>query len=208
MRTSRRNPKISAFEELSGAFDYSKTPMSILGTRTLACNTPKARATWESHGEDGFYVGPCYFHYRLIEHFITATRSYRKTQSARFYPTHCRMPTILEANKWIMAAIEMLKLLQIVVPLAGNKCRRIKFLSQLTLIMSGGQSQSVETSTPPRVVKTASTSHNTRSPRAVQATEQIHQRVACSSTPMPSIIEVKEQPSKEDEQEIQQQLIN
>ena len=53
--------------------------MSILGTRTLAYNIPQARASWESHGKDGFYIGPCYFHYRLMEHFITATRSYIKT---------------------------------------------------------------------------------------------------------------------------------
>ena len=43
MRTSRRNPKNSAFEELNGVFDYNKTPMSILGTRTLAYNASAAR---------------------------------------------------------------------------------------------------------------------------------------------------------------------
>ena len=78
MRTLRRNPKISAFEELNGTFDYTKTPISILGSRTLAYNTYEARATWKRHGKNGFYVGPCYFHYRLMEHFIPATRSYRK----------------------------------------------------------------------------------------------------------------------------------
>ena len=132
----------------------------MLGAQTLAYNAPKVQSTWESHGEDGFYVGPCYFHYRLMEHFITTTRSYRKTQSAQFYPTHCGIPTISEAEKSIMAASEMLKLLQIAVLSAKNKCRRIKNLNQLTLIMSGGQHQRVATSTPTRVAKTASTLHN------------------------------------------------
>ena len=109
-------------------FDYNKTQMSILGTQDLAYNAPEARATWESHGEDEFYVGPCYFHYQLMEHFITAIRSYRKTQSARFYPTHCRIPTILEANKSILPARTMLKLLKIAAPSAENKCRHINII--------------------------------------------------------------------------------
>ena len=142
--------------------------------------------------------------YRLMEHFITAMRSYRKTQPARFYPTHYGIPTILEADKCIMAARKMLKLLQIAVPSAENKCRRIKILKQLTPIMSGGQPQRVGTSTPPSVAKTASTSNGTTSPRVVKATKQIHQRVTRSNTPMPSIMEVDKPPSKKDEQEIQQ----
>ena len=35
-------PKISACEELNGEFDYNKTPMSFLGTQTLAYNAPEA----------------------------------------------------------------------------------------------------------------------------------------------------------------------
>ena len=82
-------------------FDYNKMPMSILGTQTLAYNMPEAQRRWESHGEDGLYIVPCYFHYQLMEHFITATRSHRKRQSSRSYPTHCRILSILEANKSI-----------------------------------------------------------------------------------------------------------
>ena len=36
MRTLRRKPNFLASEELNSTFDYSKIPMSILGTKTLA----------------------------------------------------------------------------------------------------------------------------------------------------------------------------
>ena len=74
-----------------------------------------------------------------------------------------------------MAASKMLKLLQIEIPLAENKFGHIKNLNQLTLIMNGGQTQRVDTSTPSMVAKTVSTSHSTTSLRVVRATKQIDQ---------------------------------
>jgi hypothetical protein len=69
LRTSRRNPAISAYEELNGAFDYNKTPMDIIGTRGIIFNDAETRASFENHGEDFFYVGMAKYHYRLIFFF-------------------------------------------------------------------------------------------------------------------------------------------
>ena len=66
---------------------------------------------------------------------------------------HFRIPTILDAGKSIMAASKMLKLLKIAVPSAENRCRHIKILKQLTLIMKDDQAQKVDTGTPQRVAK-------------------------------------------------------
>ena len=74
--------------------------------------------------------------------------------------------------------------------------------------MSGGQPQRVDTSIPPRMVETASTSHNTTAPRVVRAIKQIYQRVTQSNTKMSSTMEVDEPPSKEEKQEIQQRRVN
>ncbi len=48
LRFSHRNPKISANQEVYGAFDFSKTPLAPLGIR----------ASWAPHATDGYYVGP------------------------------------------------------------------------------------------------------------------------------------------------------
>ena len=102
----------------------------------------------------------------------------------------------------------MLELLQIAVTSAKNEYRHIKILKQLTLIMSGSQPQRVDTSTPPRVAKMASTLNNTTALTVVRATKQIQQQATYSNTPMPSFMEVEEPMSKENEQEKQQHLIN
>jgi hypothetical protein len=40
LRASHRNSKISAYEELEGSFDYNKTPIAPLGTKSIAYLTP------------------------------------------------------------------------------------------------------------------------------------------------------------------------
>ena len=79
---------------MEGVFDFNKTPISILGYKLLAYIDPDTRAAWEKHAEDGFYIGRCPAHYRLLEFFITSMRSYRKTGTYTVMPMHCKVPTM------------------------------------------------------------------------------------------------------------------
>ena len=109
LRTSRRDPSISAYEELNGPFDYNKTPMDIIGTRGIIFNDIETRASFENHGEDCFYAGRAKYHYRLKDFFVTLTRSYRITQSAKLYPTHHKVPTISQSNLTLIVASDLLQ---------------------------------------------------------------------------------------------------
>ncbi len=60
---SCRNPKISANQEVYGAFDFNKTPLAPLGTKALICDDPTSQALWAPHATDGYYVGPAPNHY-------------------------------------------------------------------------------------------------------------------------------------------------
>ena len=40
LRTSRRNPAISTYEDLHGAFNYNKTPMAPIGTPAVVYEYP------------------------------------------------------------------------------------------------------------------------------------------------------------------------
>jgi hypothetical protein len=40
LRFSQRNPKKSANQEVYGSFDFSKTPLALLGTKALVYNNP------------------------------------------------------------------------------------------------------------------------------------------------------------------------
>ena len=108
LRTSRRNAKLLACEEVESPFDFNKTPMSILGTKGLAYLNPDNRSTWQPHGVDTFYTGGKPMHYRLLEMFDLNTRRYQASGKYKLYPTHCKVPTISEADRTIIAATELL----------------------------------------------------------------------------------------------------
>ena len=73
LRTSRRNPKILAYEELNGPFDWNKTPIAPLGTRALAFLDPDTRNSWQAHKVDIWYVGRAKYHYCLLQFFDPQT---------------------------------------------------------------------------------------------------------------------------------------
>ncbi len=57
------NPKISANQEVYGAFDFNKRPLAPLGTKALMYDDPTSRASWAPHATDGYYIGPAPNHY-------------------------------------------------------------------------------------------------------------------------------------------------
>jgi hypothetical protein len=66
LRFSRRNPKISANQEVCDAFDFNKTPPAPLGTKAVIYDDSTSRASWAPHDTDGYYVGPAPNHYRCL----------------------------------------------------------------------------------------------------------------------------------------------
>ena len=62
LRTSRINPQLSAYSQLFGAFDFTKTPLAPPGTKVLAHEKPAKRQSWAPHGVDGWYIGPAMEH--------------------------------------------------------------------------------------------------------------------------------------------------
>ena len=66
LQFSWRNPNISAKKELYSPFDFSKTPLALLGTKALIYEDPATRASWVPHATDGFYVGPASDNYHCL----------------------------------------------------------------------------------------------------------------------------------------------
>jgi hypothetical protein len=63
LRFSRRNPNRSANQEVYGSFDFNKTPLAPLGTKSLIYDDPASRASWDPQATDGYSVGPASNHY-------------------------------------------------------------------------------------------------------------------------------------------------
>jgi hypothetical protein len=74
LRKSRINPRMSAYAQLNGHFDFNRTPLAPPGTRIIAHEKPDQRASWSPHGLDGYYLGPELDHYRCYQVHITTQK--------------------------------------------------------------------------------------------------------------------------------------
>ena len=84
LRTSRQNNTKTAYEELKGPFDFNKTPLAPLGTKSLIYDDPDSRTSWAPHDIDAYYVRPALQHYRCLR-FSTQ----KPERSAHLDPTNC-----------------------------------------------------------------------------------------------------------------------
>jgi hypothetical protein len=51
---SRIDPRMSAYAQLDGNFDFNRTPLAPPGTRVIAHEKPDQWASWDPHGVDGY----------------------------------------------------------------------------------------------------------------------------------------------------------
>ena len=106
LRPSRINPKLSAYMQLVGNFNFNATPLAPLGTKAIIYVDKKQRtSTWGSHGHTGWYIGPSMNHYRNYHIYVTHTRDSRHGDTVAFFPTKFTMPET-SSNDRAAAAIE------------------------------------------------------------------------------------------------------
>ena len=86
MRSSAINPRISAWEQLEGPYDFDRHPLHRPGCKVVSFVGPSERGPWSPHGDVGFYLGPALDHYRCFHIWIPKTRAYRIVDSVSFHP--------------------------------------------------------------------------------------------------------------------------
>ena len=92
LRTSRINPRLLAWSQVHGVFDFNRTPLAPPGTRVLVHEKPTLRGTWSPHAVDGWYLGPAMLHYRCYRAWILETTSERIADTVVWFPTKVLMP--------------------------------------------------------------------------------------------------------------------
>ena len=112
LRKSRINPRMSAYAQLNGHYDFNRAPMAPPGTRIIAHEKPDQRASWDPHGVDGFYLGPALDHYRCYQVYITKTRGTRVVDTVEFFPTKTKLPQTSSKDLASIAALELAHALQ------------------------------------------------------------------------------------------------
>lgn len=104
LRGSRLNPKLSAYAQVFGSFDFNVTPLAPPGIRVLVHEKPHNRATWSPHALDGWYIGPAMKSYRCYTVWMWDTRAERIADTIMWFPTKVRMP-IASSNDLVLAGI-------------------------------------------------------------------------------------------------------
>jgi hypothetical protein len=86
--------------------------MAPPGIKVIAHEKPAKRASWATHGIDGWYIGPTYEHYRCYRIYATKTRAERICDTVEFFPHNFRMPEQSSADAAIRAAQELIHALK------------------------------------------------------------------------------------------------
>ena len=86
------NPKLSAYAQIEGAFDYNRTPIAPPGVRVVVHEKPADRGSWAPHGLDGWYIGPAMESYRCFKTYIWSTKAERITDTLEWFPHHVTVP--------------------------------------------------------------------------------------------------------------------
>ena len=94
LRESRVNPKLSAYTQIHGQFNYNRFPLIPAGCRAQVHDRAEDRGSWEDHCSPGWYVGPAVKHYRCYEFVMEKTGRKRISDTAKFFPACCEMPTL------------------------------------------------------------------------------------------------------------------
>jgi hypothetical protein len=125
-RASRINPKLSAYQQIWGNFDFNRTPMAPPGCRVIVHERALERGAWASHGIGGYYIRPAMHHYRNYKAYIPETRGIRTTNTIEFFPDKVTMPATSSADRLAAATEDLVAAL-------GNPHPPIPFLDQGTV---------------------------------------------------------------------------
>jgi hypothetical protein len=86
LRTSRLNPKFSAYNQLFGIFDFNRMPLAPPGTRAMIFEDPDTRESWAPHGKLAWYLGPAMEHYRCYQLYVPETGGIHTSGRVEFFP--------------------------------------------------------------------------------------------------------------------------
>jgi hypothetical protein len=112
LRGSRMNPKLSAYAQIEGEFDYNRTPIAPPGIRVVVHEKPQERGSWATHGKDGWYIGPAMESYRCFKTYIWSTKAERITDTIEWFPHSLKMPQVSDIDVLLAATTDILNILQ------------------------------------------------------------------------------------------------
>ena len=112
LRSSRRQPNLSAYACLNGNFDFHQSPLAPPGTRVVVHITPAQRPNMGPHGIDGWCIGPSIEHYHCHKCYIPSTFGVRDALTIDWFPNNVPFPRVNADEYLRQTANNMLTLIR------------------------------------------------------------------------------------------------
>lgn len=111
LQSSRINPKLSAYAQLYGQFDFNATPIAPPGTKVIIHKKPESRASWDLNGQEGWYIGRSPQHYRCVKCYIPTSHAEVNSDTVVFVPEKINFPAVTTEDFLRQAAQDIISLL-------------------------------------------------------------------------------------------------
>ena len=112
LRNARANPKLSAHAYLYGMHDFNRCPMAPPGTKVVVHSKPHKRASWDTHGIEGWYIGPSLEHYRCVKCYMPLTSAERDSDTVAFFPHKLPIPKVTTDDFLRQSVTDIISLLK------------------------------------------------------------------------------------------------
>ena len=89
---SQINPKLSAYAQLHGAFNFNRTPLEPPSTKIIIHDKPAITGSWATRGYEGWYIGPASNNYYCHTVYANHTAHERVADTVEFYPHYGKIP--------------------------------------------------------------------------------------------------------------------
>merc|ERR1712086_181380 len=86
LRPSRINPRLSAYNQVWGNFDFSRTPLAPPGCKVVVHESPDRRESDAAHGKIGYFTDMAREHHRCYKIYVPETGGMRIAATVEFFP--------------------------------------------------------------------------------------------------------------------------
>ena len=111
VRASRFNPRISAYTQLYGEFNFQNTPLGSFGCKVIIHNCPQEQGTWADRGTKGWYICPALNHYWCYVCLMKTTKAEHISDTVEFFPKE-GMPTSSDTDCLIAPCEDLIEIIQ------------------------------------------------------------------------------------------------
>ena len=99
LRRSTMQPKLSAYAQIHGQYDFNKTPLAPAGCLVKVYENTNTRRSWAYHAREAFYTRPAMSHYRCYTSYDSTTKHESVSNTVQFFPKQCPLPATASTDR-------------------------------------------------------------------------------------------------------------